>query len=952
MKKLLTILVCLLMVLGVGFALTACSDDEGAKSITNLTYNGETITWSSVNNAKNYKISINNGTESVVSQAEGKVSYRYDSNGEDFDFSIEAVIKEGSDKNPTYQIRFENIGQVTGLAVEQGALTWEALEGAEKYEVMYNGDIVSSDVGTTSYTMQTGEFSYKVRAWKGLAESTDGNIPYYSVWSDAITGTVLTAPMNLTYDSEVFTWEKVNGASSYVVKIGNEEFTTSTNRYEYIAGKEDFAVSVYAVGNTAEKVYDSQYSAAKEYTYIAPIEGLSVVDGVLKWTASENAVRYKIKVNGIVNNEELTTNEYAALSSGSSYRIQILPIGKSDFYFSHWSNEITVNILRSPVVSYSDGVIRWNQVTGCAGYELKITKGDTVVHTTAVGEETFVYDYAFEDAGDYLVYVKATALGTGGVYESKYSTAYSVKRLATPTNEQIINRPLEQNQVSVTFTPSVGASGYALLADGVEIATITSGSTFSVDLSKMTNKTEESVVNFQIVARGSVTTAGAILDCKVPLEFNVTKLATPQNLTINGNQISWDSVNHTSKYVLTIDGKRTEVTTTSFTLTDLSSGTHSVYVQAMGNGEEVITGGFSNALSLKKLATPANLVITNGLLTWATVADATAYKVVLGTETYNADATSFDLLGYESYISEGKGTQISVYAIGNGTDVINSDVSATKTISKYNRPSNVKVNGDNLVWNPSSVDSINCNSYKLFISKDGGAEYTIQVTGSSYSMSNFETGNYTVKVVALGDYVQTINSPESNSFAFTKLADISEVTKSGNTYTWNAIAGASGYEIKLSKDATWTSVNTNSYTPTFTTEGEFEVSVRAVGNGADIIDSNVYSFTQRVSRLTQPVKQDAMTNSNAFKVEVSGNTITVTVKKQDGATGYKLFVGGIERNNVISEADTEIVYSYTMTTVGATYKVQVQVLGNQFASNGNYMMDSNKSTEVTVVYEN
>ena len=56
---------------------------------------------------------------------------------------------------------------------------------------------------------------------------------------------------------------------------------------------------------------------------------------------------------------------------------------------------------------------------------MKITKGDTVVHTTAVGEETFVYDYAFEDAGDYLVFVKATALGTGGVYESKYSTAYS-----------------------------------------------------------------------------------------------------------------------------------------------------------------------------------------------------------------------------------------------------------------------------------------------------------------------------------------------------------------------------------------------------------------------------------------------------------------------------------------------------------------------------------------------
>ncbi len=954
MKKLLTFLLCTVMVLSAAFALSACgnNDDDPATSITNLTYNGEMITWTSVKNAKNYKIKINNDKEAIVSQAEGTVSYRYDSEGENFDFSIEAVIKEDSDKNPTYQLTFENIGQVSGLSVSAGMLTWEALESAEKYEIMYNGDIVSSDVGTTSYAIAPGEFSYKVRAKKGVAESPDGNIPFYSVWSDAITGNVLSAPENLTYDSEVFTWEKVNGATSYIVKIGNEEFTTSSNRYEYIAGKEDFTVSISSVGNAAQKIYDSQFSEARQYTYIAPIEGLSVVDGVLKWTASENAVSYKIKVNGIVNNEELTSNEYAALSSGTSYRIQLLPIGKSDFCFSHWSNEITVNILRSPVVSYGDGVIRWNQVTGCAGYELKITKGDEVVHTTSVGEETFVYNYAFEQAGDYLVYVKATSLGVGGIYESKFSTAYPVKRLSTPSNEQIVNRPLEQNQVSVNFTGSVGASGYALLADGVEIATITSGSTFSVDLSKMTSKTQESVVNFKIIARGSVTTQGAVLDCKIPLEFNVTKLATPQNLSINGNQISWDSVNHTSKYVLTIDGKRTEVTTTSFTLTDLSAGTHSVYVQAMGNGEEVITGGFSNALNLKKLATPSNLVITNGLLTWGTVADATAYKVVLGTETYNADSTSFDLLGYESYISEGMGTQISVYAIGNGDDVINSDVSATKTVSKYTRPDNLKVTGDNLLWNPSAVNSINCNSYKLIISKDGGQEYYQQVSGTSYSMNNFAPGNYVVKAVALGDYIQTVNSPESNAFSFTKLAPIAEVIKSDNTYTWAAVIGASGYEIKLSKDAAWTHITSNSYTPVFNTEGEFEVSIRAVGNGVDIIDSNVYSFTQRVTRLTQPVRQDEMTNANAFKVEVSGNTIKVTVKKQDGATGYKLFVEGIERNGVLSETASEIVYSFTMTTVGAAYRIQAQVLGNKFSSSGIYMMDSNKSTEVTVVYEN
>ena len=152
------------------FLLASCGEGGGtAKSITNQTYNGETISWTSVKNAKNYKIRINNGTEAVVSNAEGTVTYRYNANGEDFDFSVEAVVKEGSDKNPTYSLRFTNIGQVKNLRIESGSLIWDVLDTAEKYAVMYNGDIVSEDVGTNRFTAAEGAFSYKVRALKGQA---------------------------------------------------------------------------------------------------------------------------------------------------------------------------------------------------------------------------------------------------------------------------------------------------------------------------------------------------------------------------------------------------------------------------------------------------------------------------------------------------------------------------------------------------------------------------------------------------------------------------------------------------------------------------------------------------------------------------------------------------------------------------------------------------------------
>ena len=130
MKKFLTVLAIVLTAICMGIAVAACSSETGEKSIKNLTYNGEMITWSNVKNAKNYKIKINNGEEKLVSQSDQTISYRYDSNGEDFDFYVEAVIKEGSDKNPTYSIHFENIGTVEGLAIEQGNLVWDPLENA------------------------------------------------------------------------------------------------------------------------------------------------------------------------------------------------------------------------------------------------------------------------------------------------------------------------------------------------------------------------------------------------------------------------------------------------------------------------------------------------------------------------------------------------------------------------------------------------------------------------------------------------------------------------------------------------------------------------------------------------------------------------------------------------------------------------------------------------------
>lgn len=930
--------------------------EDEAKAIENLKYDGESISWSSVLNANRYILQINNGPEISVANPKdsGKIAYRFDSKGEDFDFSIEAVVKEGSEDNPNYQIRFKNVGTVSNLHIVDGILLWDSIPEADGYQIYRNGEILPSSVGTAECTIGVGSFTYRIRAVKGSLENADSNNPYYSLWSESISGSKLEAPGNLNYDSELLSWTPVNKASGYEVKINNNIYLTESNKLAYSAGEEDFTISVKAVGKIDENLIDSNFCAEKKYTYIHPVENLYVNDGMLTWSQDESVSGYRIKINGVEQGSILKGNQYTNLSSGQSYRIQIKPIGRGDFWFSRWSNEITLTILRSPVVAFNDNTITWNQVTGSAGYDLKIEKDGKVIHSTSLGSDVFVYHYPFDEAGNYKVYVKATTLGIGGIYESRYSSAYSVLRLATPTGATLTNRPLEQNQVFVSFDSVFGAQSYSLLADGVEIDSSKKDSSFSIDLRKLSTNNEQSSMKLSIIAKGGVSSEGAILDSVKPLEFNVTRLATPRNLMINGNELSWDSVNSTNKYVLTIDGKRTEITTTSFILTDMGIGPHEIYVQSMGNGENIITSGFSNPLEVRKLAIPDNLYIKDEILYWNPVQAATAYKVILGDGVYNADVNAFSLKGYESSINEGKGTQISVFAIGNGSDIVNSDVSSTRTISKYSRPTNVKIIGETLVWNGASVNGINCTSYKLKITQQKGlskSEKTEYLKATSYEMSNFKAGTYSINIVAVGDNVQTVDSPESNTFTFTKLGSISGLRKQEDSYSWTPDGQASGYEIKLSKDSIWTTIKDAKYTPSFKTEGEFEVSIKVLGNGMQYADSDISSFAQRVSCLPQPVLQKNLSLSNSFMVSAKGNLITVRIRTNPNAKGYRLIVGGIVRAEVDSSKSDFVEMQYLMSTPGANYSIQVQLVGGCFASDGTYLLDSNKSTDTTVVYK-
>lgn len=929
---------CLIILFGGAILLNGCGSSNENKEIKNLCYDGEYISWSSVEGASGYVINIDSGRDIKVNQSSKTIKYKYDSSGKDFNFYVEALIGEqGNSDNPSFTIDFENIGDITNFHVEDGMLTWDYVDNAEGYDIFLNGELINEIVTSNSYELEPGDFNAKVRSYKKDLEMENNNNKYYSLWTSNISGKMLEPVENLSFDSDQFTWSPVSDSSSYTIRIGDKEYETYTANYVSGVLIDDLSVQVKANGDLSKKIYSSKWSYPKEYKYIPAINTLRVENGALVWDRPENAVKYKIKVNGIVQKELVAVERYDTIQPGVSTTIQVLPVSDSEMFYSSWSNPMTINILRSPSITFENNVIKWNAVSGAEGYSVNIIK-DGKEENYSLGSETLTFDYDFDLIGKYSVAVKATVLSSGnGIYESKYSNVLNFTHLATPSEPTIINQPLEENQLMISTVNVANASKYYLYSNNVMIKESTTP-VFNIDVRTIDDSSDEVSIKLGIRAVGSINDNDIYLDSQIRW-FNIVKLAAPKNLQINGNQLSWSSVTNAEKYIVTIDGKRTEVTSNYYTLTDISAGNHDIYVQAEGNGENVITSSHSNVLSVKKLAKPVISTTKSGdkfYISWQAIDGATSYNVVLGNQNDSASSNSFIISDKLNYFVAGQGTQVSVYAKGNGTTIIDSDPSNTQTILRYDAPTNLSLTSDNLVWNAPSVNGVIANDFSLIIDENE----PINLTGTTYSLSNFASGTHKVKIKANGKIENlTIDSDYSNEFTFTKLESITNINKISNKITWDTVQGARSYEIKFSQDSTPKIVYTNEIEVEYSKSGTYAVSIVAKGDNISLCDSDKIIFDQNVKAISTPVKEVN------FSFTQNGNEIKIKVNENVNATGYALYVGG-----ALVETNGTGDFIYIMTPDSLSYSFQVAYIGQSFGEDGIYYINSNKSSEIIVNY--
>ena len=278
---------------------------------------------------------------------------------------------------------------------------------------------------------------------------------------DEHTPVQLTAPVNIRYDGANVTWDPVDGAGSYTVRIGDGgTYTVKTNSYRYQANGGEFTITITALPKN--DLDTASPEAQITFHTLGSIGELQVSEtGVISWDAVSGANAYRIKLDGKELDTPVKECSFSAVPVGQ-HTVQVLPIvdGDNSFY-SSWSGVVTLHMLAAVAadsITYDAGMLRWKSVTGAKAYEVMV---NGVVLSADCKTASIAYDA--QNTG-FAVTVKAL-----GNKETVFDAQPSAERRFTFLDA--VTGITVQDGV-VTWTPVSGATGYKVRLNGKEYGTV------------------------------------------------------------------------------------------------------------------------------------------------------------------------------------------------------------------------------------------------------------------------------------------------------------------------------------------------------------------------------------------------------------------------------------------------------------------------------------------------
>jgi len=552
----------------------------------------------------------------------------------------------------------------------------------------------------------------------------------------------------------------------------------------------------------------------------------------------------------------------------------------------------------------------WETVSNADGYMLIIDNGTPI----DVGKVTSKNITGLVAGSSHTYVVKS--VNYGGISEASSPVNVTLIPVA-PVASDAIN--LAQTSFTANWASVNGATSYNLFVDGISVYT---GSSTSCNVTSLTVGSSHSYYVQAINSGGTSTNSNTINLTLNPAIAGVPVASDATDITQTSFTAHWSSAIGATSYKLFIDDVDAySGTNLSFSKTSLTVGSsHSYYVQAIN-----ISGASSNSNTINLTLNPAipsapvataetNVTTTSFTANWNSVNGATSYNLFVdGTSVYTGTSTSTNITSLAVGSSHTYYVQaVNISGASANSNTINLTLNPAIPSAPVADARNITNSSFVAHWEPVA----GATNYKLFV--DDVEEYSGTFTSiSKVGLTAGSTHTY---------YVQASNitgtSPNSNLVTLTLISPApvaigaTDVTQTSFTANWNSVTSATSYQLILDGVEAYSGTATSFNKTGLTAGTSHSYYVRGVNSGG--ISSN--STTVIISTLS--VAPVANVATNITNTSFTANWETVT-----GATGYKLFVDGI---NVYTGSSTSC--NVTSLTASSSHSYYVQAINSGGAS--------------------
>ena len=847
---------------------------------------------------------------------------------------IPVGARAAEDEMPVSELYLEQPAAVLGNIPEGISIAWDAVEGAESYEVYRKVPGGSwellADVTETGYEDHTAEdgvtYSYCVAAKNGdVLSGTEQS-------AEILRLAKTTVKIANVHGGLSVNWTEVEGAESYRVYrkaadgswdvlaegLTGLSYTDAdvqfTSKYEYaVQSCNATGVSAFASG--------SQTIRLEQPT----VKGSNVAEGLkITWNAVAAAESYNVyrKAPGgswvRISNETGTVYVDATAQSGVKYSYRVL--AKNGSVLSSNKQSITFLRMAQPtvkLVNVAGGVsINWDAVAGADTYRVYRLKADGSWKMLQSGLTGLSYtdpDVAYGETYTYSV------RACNGSFMSAHHASLNIVRIEQPK----LTLSNSEAGIAATWNAVAEAESYNIYRkgpDGVWKRLANVMGTSYVD----TTAEDGVTYSYRVLSKN-----GSVLSSN-KTSVKIRRLAMTEVKVTNiygGVSVNWTQVEGADTYVLyrkapggQWETLQTGLTGLSYTDGAVRFGSEYVYAVRAFN----TTGGsaYASSAQIIRIEQP-EATVTN----YASGVQITWYEVV-GAECYNvyrkAPGGSWVRLSTEtdtSYVDTSAESGVTYsYRVRSKTGSTLSSNKHSVTIMYLSRPVASASNGSNGVvvsWN--AVEG--AKSYSVYRKVPSGSWKTIAegITDLQYTDTSAVSGTtyrYTVRAYS-GAYRSNYKATKDIHYLTRPDVTAATVSTTGVQLQWQAVSGAKEYIIYIKTADTdlriLDTVTGTVYTAEGLTFGEtYSFRVRAVNDQGRSVRSASDS-----AKATYPAP--------AYNVELKpGSGIEITWEAVAGAKSYRVYrrVPGGTWNTLKTTTSTS--YVDTTGTPGATYEYGVR----------------------------